>query len=370
MSKELVPFTEIRGMAQSAHKSGLFPGVRNEEQAYTLMMLAHAEGTHPMQAMLRYDIIEGKPAKKTNAMLADFQSAGGKIKWLERSDKACAAEFHSPHLIEPVIIQWTIDMAKAAGLAHKNNWKSYPRQMLSARVVSEGVQLAMAEVRSLYTPEEVQDFDAKPAYIPPSKEPEYTPPPKSEGATPTRGASAPTTTPTNTAAKTYDPMTPPDWMAGEAAPSVDFDQSTGEVHEDSSSEPFENSVECFEWDKARNEWLSIGHEQKLQHDQLALIHISFKRLEYAEDYRRNRMMELYQKNSSGLLSKREASDLIDRLAKALKLKEGKEARQKEKLKAATADMNQSLGGMGMENLQREPGEDRDEEDELHKTGRL
>jgi hypothetical protein len=57
-----------------------------------------------------------------------------------------------------------VDDAKRAGVAGKQNWQRYPRQMLRARVVSEGVRAAMpGVVLGLYTPEEVQDFDARPA---------------------------------------------------------------------------------------------------------------------------------------------------------------------------------------------------------------
>jgi hypothetical protein len=51
--------------------------------------------------------------------------------------------------------------AKAAGLGGKDNWRSYPRQMLRARVISEGVRATFpAVLNGMYTPEEVGEFDA------------------------------------------------------------------------------------------------------------------------------------------------------------------------------------------------------------------
>jgi hypothetical protein len=51
--------------------------------------------------------------------------------------------------------------AKAAGLGSKDNWKSYPRQMLRARVISEGVRATFpAVLNGMYTPEEVGEFDS------------------------------------------------------------------------------------------------------------------------------------------------------------------------------------------------------------------
>ena len=48
---------------------------------------------------------------------------------------------------------------KAAGLGGKDMWKKYPRQMLRARVISEGVRAICPGVTAgFYTPEEVADF--------------------------------------------------------------------------------------------------------------------------------------------------------------------------------------------------------------------
>ena len=60
-------------------------------------------------------------------------------------------------------IEWTMDRAKAAGLTGKQTWKQYPRQMLRARVISEGIRTVYPGVAvGVYTPEEVGDFDAAP----------------------------------------------------------------------------------------------------------------------------------------------------------------------------------------------------------------
>jgi hypothetical protein len=41
----------------------------------------------------------------------------------------------------------------------KDNWRKFPRQMLTARCISEAIRLLMPQIVSgVYTPEEVQDF--------------------------------------------------------------------------------------------------------------------------------------------------------------------------------------------------------------------
>lgn len=159
MSNELISYQDIEKMAAAVAKSKLF-GVQSPEQAVALMLLAQAEGLHPMVAARDFDIIQGRPAMKSRAMLARFQQSGGKIEWIERSDEAAEAEFSHPQSPTPVRVRWDMKRAAAAGLAGKDNWKKFTRQMLSARTVSEGVTACFpAATNGLYTPEEARDFE-------------------------------------------------------------------------------------------------------------------------------------------------------------------------------------------------------------------
>ena len=154
----LVPYSEIERMALAVAKSGLF-GVKNVEQAAALMLIAQAEGLHPAVAARDYHVISGRPTLKADAMLARFQQAGGKVKWLQMDDKRVAAEFSHP-AGGTVEIDWTAERAKTAGITNDMHRK-YPRQMLRARVISEGVRTVFPGVTSgLYTPEEMQDVPA------------------------------------------------------------------------------------------------------------------------------------------------------------------------------------------------------------------
>lgn len=154
----LVPFEQQMQLANAFAKSGLF-GIKTPDQALALMALCEAEGLHPAKAVQDYDIIQGKPAKKAQAMLASFLANGGKVDWHERTDAKCAATFSHPAGGQ-VTVDWDMERAKMAGLAGKDNWRKFPRAMLHARVVSEGVRSVFPGATSgLYTPEEVRDFD-------------------------------------------------------------------------------------------------------------------------------------------------------------------------------------------------------------------
>lgn len=155
-------FADIERMANSMAKSGLFPGMKTPDQAMALMLLAHAEGMHPAIAARDFDVIQGRPAKKAEAMMRDFMRGGGKVDWHELTDTAAEATFSHPQG-GSLKLRWDMDRAKKADLGGKDMWRKYPRQMLRARLISEGVRTVFPLATSgLYATEEVQDFEAKP----------------------------------------------------------------------------------------------------------------------------------------------------------------------------------------------------------------
>jgi len=153
--------SDIQAMAQAITKSGLF-GIKTPDQAVALMLVAQSEGRHPASVASEFDIIQGRPALKSQAALARFQAAGGKIQWVERTDTKASAKFSHAQGGE-LLVEWTIEQARDAGLTSKQTWKQYARAMLSARVVAEGVRACYpACLNGVYLAEEVQDFDTKP----------------------------------------------------------------------------------------------------------------------------------------------------------------------------------------------------------------
>jgi hypothetical protein len=162
MSTALVPVDQVERMALAVAKSGLF-GVKTPDQAMALMLIAQAEGLHPAIAATHYHIINNRPTLKADAMLARFQTAGGSVRWGEYTDKRVVGTFSHPQG-GSVEIEWTLDMAMAAGLTKNPTWKSYPRQMLRARCISEGIRTVYPGVTvGTYTPEEAEDMDPQQA---------------------------------------------------------------------------------------------------------------------------------------------------------------------------------------------------------------
>jgi hypothetical protein len=156
-------FEQLRQMAVSFAKSGLF-GVKDPDSALSLLLIAESEGKSPAAVMKDFDIIQGRPAKKSEAMLRDFQASGGRVEWVELTDSRAAAKFSHPLAPVPILIDWDLERAKKAGLLGKSGdmYSKYARAMLRSRCISEGVRsTAPGATSQLYTPEEVMQIAAE-----------------------------------------------------------------------------------------------------------------------------------------------------------------------------------------------------------------
>ena len=154
---QLIPIDQISLMAKAIAESKLF-GIQTPAQALALGLLCQAEGRHPAEAARDYHIINGKPSLKSEAMLARFQQAGGKVDWHEYTHESVSGTFSHPQG-GSLKVSWTMQDATRAGLTGNPTWKKFPRQMLKARCISEAVRGIFPGVLSgLYAPEEVSDI--------------------------------------------------------------------------------------------------------------------------------------------------------------------------------------------------------------------
>ena len=157
MSTALIPVDQVERMALAVAKSGLF-GVKTPDQAMALMLIAQAEGMYPAIAARDYHVINGRPMLKADAMLARFQTAGGKVEWSDYTDQRVIGTFSHPKG-GSVTIEWTVEMGRKAGLLGNQTWTKYPRQMLRSRCISEGIRTVFpGVVVGTYSEEEGQDM--------------------------------------------------------------------------------------------------------------------------------------------------------------------------------------------------------------------
>lgn len=149
--------SDIEKVATAIAKGGLF-GSKDPYAVLTLCLLAQAEGQHPAVVFRDYHIIQGKPAKKAEAMLRDFITSGGKVEWHQLDDDCADATFSHPGG-GSARISWDKSRVKQAQISNAMHSK-FPRQMLRSRTISEGVRTVFPGATSgLYVPEEVQAFE-------------------------------------------------------------------------------------------------------------------------------------------------------------------------------------------------------------------
>jgi len=134
--------------ANAVAPSRMLPAVyRNDPGALMLARgYAQALAIPEINAITGIDVVDGKPSLSANLMAALARRAGHKVR-IKGDDTSCTVEIiRKDDQDYTYTTVWTIEMARNAGLANKNNWKHYPRAMLRSRGISEGVRTACPEV--------------------------------------------------------------------------------------------------------------------------------------------------------------------------------------------------------------------------------
>ena len=155
------PLAAVERLGEIIASSGMF-GCTKVEQGQVLALQCISEKKPPLELAKTYHMIEGKLSMRADAMLAKFQMSGGTVKWTRRDDKIVEATFTLRNNSLPFSAKIEDFVANGVAVSRdgkmKDNWKKFPRQMLTARVISEAVRLLAPEVVfGVYTPEEIQD---------------------------------------------------------------------------------------------------------------------------------------------------------------------------------------------------------------------
>jgi len=163
------PVTAIDLLGDTFAKSGMF-GCEKKEQGMILAMQCLSERISPLDLARKYHIIQGKLSMRSDAMLAEFRTRGGKCIW----KKTDATEATATFIFEGTEneISFTAKDATLAGLLPAkpgSGWAKYPDALLRARLISKAMRMLCPEaVTGVYTEEEVRDFDEpkKPGFKP------------------------------------------------------------------------------------------------------------------------------------------------------------------------------------------------------------
>jgi hypothetical protein len=149
-------------LGEAFASSGMF-GCTKPAQGQILALQCLASGLTPFEVTATYHLLDGKLSMKSDAMLGKYVRAGGRVQWITRTHERCKARwtFRENDLEMEVTMQELVASGVALGKGGelKDNYRKHPRQMLTARLISEAVRLLAPDVVSgVYTPEEVTDF--------------------------------------------------------------------------------------------------------------------------------------------------------------------------------------------------------------------
>lgn len=161
----IIPKTiqECTSLAEVLSKSELLPkALRGKVPDVLMTILAGQEmGLAPMASLRNFHVIEGKAVMSGDGMVA-LVMGSGKAQYFDRVEESATSVTYETLRVgskTPRRCTWTIDMAKAAALHLKDNWRGYPRAMLAARAKSELARDVFPDVLAgVYTADEIGEY--------------------------------------------------------------------------------------------------------------------------------------------------------------------------------------------------------------------
>lgn len=135
-------------------------GIRNNVPATAAAMLYGREvGLPPMTALTSIHVVDGRPGMSAEGMRALVFAAGHEIVFDEATGAICRMRARRANSTAWTELAWTLDMARAAGLNNRDNWKKYPRAMLIARCTTDLCRMVFPDViHGFRSTEEIVDM--------------------------------------------------------------------------------------------------------------------------------------------------------------------------------------------------------------------
>lgn len=161
-------------------KSGMIPSHYKTPEAVLVAVLTGRElGFSPLRAVNTLYVIDGKPSLYAQALKAMAISAGGKFESANWDDTMCTIRATRGDWVEEYT--YTLEDAKKAGLAERDNWRKRPKNMLYARCVAVLINNMFADVVAGLSAKEVledqqylenkEQFERAPALVAKSETP-------------------------------------------------------------------------------------------------------------------------------------------------------------------------------------------------------
>jgi hypothetical protein len=144
-------------IAAQFQRSGLFPDLQSEAQAYVKVLAGQELGIGPMAAVAGLNVIKGRVTFSANLLASLVKSHPiYDYRVVSHTDTTCEIAFLQDG--EKIgVSEFTIQDAKRAGLTGRA-WSAYPKAMMFARALTQGVRWYCPDVTSgtpAYVPEEI-----------------------------------------------------------------------------------------------------------------------------------------------------------------------------------------------------------------------
>lgn len=158
--------SEQKALGSVFVESGMFKDIKSVAEAQVKILAGRELGLTPLESMTNVYIVNGKVACQAK-VIAGLIMKSSKYKYYVEvlTDEECTiniVELNEGG--EEVALGksvFTMKDAAKAGLVNKNSWKSYPRNMLYARALSNGAKWFCPDVYSGYVKEELEDEPVK-----------------------------------------------------------------------------------------------------------------------------------------------------------------------------------------------------------------
>lgn len=150
-------------------QSGFFKDAQQGQQAFAKILFGRDLGLPATTALTAIHVVEGQPVLSAGLQATMVrQTPGYDYRVREHTPEVCEIAFLRDGE-EIGVERYTLDDAKQAGLTGRKNWQRYPRNMLFARAMSNGVAFHCPEVTAgmrTYTDGEIDHEPAPPAPAP------------------------------------------------------------------------------------------------------------------------------------------------------------------------------------------------------------